>query len=486
MLAEKFPESGQIPKFAGIFGSISLMHNQKRGDMPLWYKALKGYIRTLYENVFYKDVVYIGTENIPSDGTPLMVVSDHQNSLNDSLGILLSFRDRLVHFIVRADVFSLSTAADKFLRSIGLLPAYRMNFEGEEALGSNQETFRDAEEALLSGDTVVIFPEAGHQDHHHLGTFSYGYTRMAFGAAERGGFEKEIFILPSANHYDDYFGMRRKQLVMYGSPISLKPYYELYKTKPRTAQRQVNALVRAQIEGMMLDVRDEEHYSSIWSALRSFLGRRYCHDKGLDPDNLTDKLQSDKELAAKMEAAGDESFYESMDKYGSALDSLGASEKVYESKPDKVGLAANAVLYLILFPVFVFSLWPTVVSYFLPKHFIDKVGDKMLSGSFYFALNVLFILPLLGLLTFVVALCIGMGFIRSVVWVLLLPFLCWFCWQYVQWLRELRQGWRVASAAREKLSELASLREELSERMDGIVKTDDAADELEGESGDKE
>lgn len=65
--------------------------------------------------------------------------------MNDALGVLLSIRDRLVHLIVRADVFALSPIADKFLRSIGLLPAFRLNWEGEQALENNGATFRDSE-----------------------------------------------------------------------------------------------------------------------------------------------------------------------------------------------------------------------------------------------------------------------------------------------------------------------------------------------------
>ena len=441
--------------------------------IPGWYKALKGYIRFLYETIFYRDVKYIGTGIIPADGTPLMVVSDHQNSLNDSLGILLSFRDRVVRFIVRADVFALSPLADKFLRSIGLLPAYRLNFEGEDALSNNEDTFRDAEESLLEGNTVVIFPEAGHQDHHFLGTFSYGYTRMAFGAAEKSGFEKEIFILPSANHYDNYFGMRRRQVVLFGKPISLKPFYELYKTKPRTAQRQVNALVRAQIEGMMLDIRDEEHYSSIWSILSGDQGEAYCREQDSDPEDLGSKLRTDKELAARIEAAADPDLYEAADKYYDALKKLSFSEKIYDKEPEKSSVIFDTLLYVLLFPAFMFSLWPTVVSYLLPKHFIDKVGDKMLSGSFYFAVNILFILPILGLLTFVVALCAGLGFVRALVWVLLFPFLCWFCWQYVQWVRELRQSYAYTKTSAEDLERVASLRHNLESRLGKALKVSD-------------
>ena len=192
-----------------------------KAKVPALYSGFKSYVRFLTEKIYYRKVYYLNTENVPEDGTPLLVVSDHQNSLNDALGILMSIRDRVVHVIVRADVFALSPIADKFLRSIGLLPAFRLNWEGEAALKNNGATFRDSEKSLLDGSTVAIYPEAGHQDRHWLGTFSYGYTKMAFEAAEMGNFEKEIFILPSCNHYSEYAGLRNEMLIKYGTPISL-------------------------------------------------------------------------------------------------------------------------------------------------------------------------------------------------------------------------------------------------------------------------
>lgn len=86
--------------------------------MPVLYRAFKSYVRFLVEKVYYRRTYYINKDNVPADGTSLLVVSDHQNSMNDALGILMSIEDRVVHFIVRADVFALSTFADKFLRSI--------------------------------------------------------------------------------------------------------------------------------------------------------------------------------------------------------------------------------------------------------------------------------------------------------------------------------------------------------------------------------
>ena len=121
---------------------------------------------------------------------------------------------------------------------------------------NNAASFEDIEDELLHDGTVLLYPEAGHQDKHWLGQFSLVYLHILFEAARKTGFQKEMFVLPSCNHYSDYFHAREKMLVCYGTPISLAPYYELYQTRPRTAQRQVNQLVRQQINDMMLNIND--------------------------------------------------------------------------------------------------------------------------------------------------------------------------------------------------------------------------------------
>ena len=201
------------------------------------YHMFKAYVRFLHDKIYYKETYVVNPEAVPAEGVPCLIASNHQNCMNDPLGLVTSFHDRKLHVITRADVFMVSPVADKFLRAIGLLPAFRLDYEGEGALGKNAETFRASEQALIDGKTLLMYPEAGHQDKRWLGTFSFGYTKMAFEAAELGNFEKEVFILPACNHYSHYFGMRNRMLVKFGTPISLQPYYELYKTKPRTAQR---------------------------------------------------------------------------------------------------------------------------------------------------------------------------------------------------------------------------------------------------------
>ncbi len=173
--------------------------------------------------MLFTDTRVIGRENIPEDGSSVVIASDHQNGLNDAVGILLALDDRKVHFLVRADAFSIHPLAAKLFYSIGLLPAFRLNYQGADSLDKNSDSFDKLENLLLEGKAITIFPEAGHQSGHWLGKFSYGYTRLAFQAAERDGFNKEIFILPACNHYSKYNGLRNQALNRFGNPVSLKP-----------------------------------------------------------------------------------------------------------------------------------------------------------------------------------------------------------------------------------------------------------------------
>ena len=147
--------------------------NKNKVEKPGWlYRTFWFYLRFFYNKIFYKRTYKVNGEVIPQNGTPLLIVSNHQNCLNDPLGLVFSFSDRKPYVITRADVFSVSPMADKFLRAIGLLPAFRLDYDGEGALGKNTATFQVSEKALIEGKTVIMYPEAGHRDKHWLGTFS--------------------------------------------------------------------------------------------------------------------------------------------------------------------------------------------------------------------------------------------------------------------------------------------------------------------------
>jgi 1-acyl-sn-glycerol-3-phosphate acyltransferase len=412
----------------------------KKDQMGWGYRLTKAYFRWASTGIFLRHYYRLGTENIPAPGTPTLVAMNHQNAFLDALGVLLSKDDRRWHFIARADAFDIHPLFGKFILWAGVLPAFRLQYQGEEALANNDETFRLTEEGLLSGQSVLIFPEAGHQDKHWLGTFSYGYTRMAFQAAEKANFEKEIFILPAANHYSAYTGLRNRMLVRFGTPVSLQPYYELYKEKPRTAQREVNRLVRAQIEAMMLDIQDLDHYADIDFA-RTLLPR---------PNRLPEQLEADQALVHRLEGFD----FTAVGAYRQALENDRLQDSQFTDRPNWGFVVADMLLLLLLLPLAILALWPSLLCWYLPKYFSNRLGDVMLQSSFHVGLNVLVLLPLSFCLTWLVTgLCAGcwIGLAHA----LLIGPLCIFEWYYAKLLRDV---WRDIRFLRKDTAPLAALR----------------------------
>ncbi len=442
------------------------------------YRVFKSYLRMLHNKVYYKDISIIQAENIPSNGTPLLIVSNHQNCLNDPLGILFSINDRKINFITRADVFALHPIANKFLRSIGLLPAFRLNYDGEASLGKNDETFKMSERALIEGNTVVMFPEAGHQDKHWLGDFSLGYTKLAFEAAEMGNFETDIKILPSCNHYSYYFGIRNQFLIKFGTPISLQPYYELYKTRPRTAQREVNKLVREQIENLMLNVTDLENYEAI-DFIRNSYGVDYATSEGYNVQLLSDKMEADKRLVAIIESAKREQPEIVQDAFAHAveLQSLLAKMRIDFAtlckQPAMLKNIAKLVGLVLLLPLWLVSMLSAGPIYGVAMGlFKSKSKDKMFQGTFLFAISALFTIPLVAIATLIIGTwLVNIWF--AIVYVLITPLLLIFAWQYKEIFKRVVSNIRyICNYKDATVSRMKQLKDELYGKMNKITRKD--------------
>lgn len=458
---------------------VKMSNNNKKVEKPGWiYRMFKVYLRFLHDRIYYKKTYQVNADAVPEDGTPLLIVSNHQNCLNDPLGLVFAFRDRKPHVITRADVFMVSPVANKFLRSIGLLPAFRLDYEGEGALGKNAETFRESEQALIDGKTVIMYPEAGHQDKRWLGTFSFGYTKMAFEAAELAGFGKEVFILPACNHYSHYFGLRNRMLVKYGTPISIAPYYELYKTKPRTAQREVNKLVREQISSLMLDIRDLDNYEAI-DFIRTTYGVDYAKRQLTDPDYLPERLLADKELVARMDEAyredGTERQAATAAAYNAArllrqgIGELGITDRHLHEEVNPLALGFKLMALLILLPLWVFSWWPSMPVYWIPMSiFRAKMKDPMFEGTLLYGSAALFTIPLFSLLTLLV---VGFtnGWLTALIYVALFPLLMLFCHKYAQCAKHALQTLKclIHPASVDKLKRM---RKDMYALLDGVLK----------------
>lgn len=404
----------------------------------LGYRGYKRYVRFMNDHIMYRRIYYLNKENIPALGEPCMIVSNHQNCANDPLILLLGLENKSHPFIIaRGNVFSWHPIITRFFLWLGMLPAFRLAYDGEENLKNNAETIRISGGKMLEGNRLIMYPEGGHQDKRWLGDFSYGYTRLAFETAESDGFRHDIKILPSANHYSNYFGLQADAMIHFGTPISLEPYYELYKQKPRTAQREVNRLVREQIENLMLDIRDLEHYDQLDWLRESEYGDLYAKSQGLRASCLPDKLKADKQLVAALAEKTDETsefLFNQIDEIREEEKRLGVNEEDMKDRKGWGMVLLSLLAQLLLLPLWLVSLYPNGIHYGLPKLFLRT--DRMFENSWTFIIPVVVGIPFFFLLTVLVCGLVWGWWWQSAVWMLLMIYpgslFAWYEWKWMQ------------------------------------------------------
>lgn len=440
-----------------------------------YYSLFRRYVSFINSRFYFRRVHTVGIENMPKDGNPVVLVSNHQNCLNDPLALALMFKDRRPHFLARANVFK-NPMANRALRYLGLLPAYRVKFDGFSAVKKNQDTLEEVDVALQRGETVILYPECGHQDKRWLGNFSQAYLKMAFGAAEATEFKKEVFIMPTANHYSNYYHAREDMMIKFGTPISIAPYYELYKERPRQAMREVNELVRGQIESLMLDIRDLDNYDTIDFLRESSFGEHYAQSKGYHPDNLPEKLLADKELVAKIERAKAEKpeevrkIFNNTRRFISGLKELGIREWLFEGSNSIFDQIWQGILLIMGLPLFLVCIVPTALLFIVPSLFIKRfIKDQMFRSSINVGATVLITYPLCCIIPSVVLWCTA-GWLWGLIYFVAFPVMFVYAWNYIRWTIKYIGCYRFLNPRnKKKVARLSRLRNGIYRKLDKLL-----------------
>lgn len=422
------------------------------------YRIFKAYFKLLNNHLLYRNVYILGKENIPNDGEPLIVVSNHQNNANDALGLILMFKNSQFPTISTSGVFLAKLPILRsFFYGLGMLPAYRADYEGLENVAKNIASQEEMERRLSMGCPLIIYPEGTGQFGRYLGRFIPNYLHMAFQTAEAEGWKRDIKIVPSANHYSDYFDVQTEFMIRVGEPFSLKPFYERYQRKPRTTVREINEILHARVLDMMLHVEDREHYDAIDFIRTSAFGDQFAG--GELP--LPERLEKDKLLVRLLqEHFSDECYNEVL--------RLRTMEQSHSLKDqwiaDEVGWARwclDGLGNLILLPLWIVSLWPHALFYYLPTLLLGE--NLMYTNTYRVLLNSLVLVPVAAVVTLCVTAALGcwwLGFVWIALWALQARF-AWWMWQR---LKKFKGQYFILSHERE-MSELKDVREKIASQL---------------------
>lgn len=447
----------------------------KPRDHSLFLKAFRLYLQYVNSGLYFRKEHIVGLENVPENGNPVVVVSNHQNCLNDPLCVCLMLTDRRMNFLARANVFK-NPIFNKALRAMGLLPAYRMSHEGFGAIGNNQATLDAAGQALTDGETVMLYPEADHQDKRWLGNFKIGYLRIAFGAAEKMGFKEDVMILPSCNHYSNYFHARTEMLIRFGEPISLKPYYERYQEAPRETMVEINNIVRSKIQEMMLHIDDLENYEAIDFLRETGYGTSYAKRHGFKHRFLPSRLRADQKFVDDLKRAGQEHGEELKAIYSDTLHlaneykRLGIRDWLFVHNPSIEAPILRGLGLLILLPLFIISIIPTCLLFIIPRIFTKAlIKDQMFISSFNVAVSAFVSVPICQLIP-TALIWIFVGFWWALGYFAAFPFMFILVWHYMRLWQKFKGSCNfVKPKNRTTIDKLRELRQSIHNRLDAIL-----------------
>ncbi len=363
------------------------------------YNLLYCYVHPLHNFIYYRRFYVLNRDRIPH-GKPVVAISNHQNGLTDALGILFGFSKdgRKPVFIARADIFKREIAA-KGLRFLRIMPAFRKMDVGTAGVGENEAIFNQSAEVLTNNGVVALFPEAGHQNCHHLGTFKKGFARIAFRAAEMMDFKEPVYIQPMSNHYDNYFSVQGKLVITFGEPFEFTDLYELYKTQPHRAEKILTDRARVVVEGLMLDIKDLDHYEE-YEMLCAVYGNELLKEEHKPMSYFPNQLDASRRVVKMLDDCRETNpdiFNDIMKtayRYCHSLDKMHLRDWVFAQKLTTAGFLLRLLLCIVLTPIVVACWLINIVPFSVSSFITRNIKDYMLHSSFHFAVGFLVAYPL--------------------------------------------------------------------------------------------
>ncbi|RNC84614.1 MAG: hypothetical protein ED557_06445 [Balneola sp.] len=222
----------------------------------LWYQTFRYPIVKFGLHLFYKRIIIEGKERLPKKA-PILFVPNHQNSFMDAL-LVVTHVNPFIYFLTRAQAFN-PPLMGKFLRSLNMLPVYRVR-DGLSSVTKNNAIFDQCIEYMKRDDAILVFPEANHDLRRRVRPLSKGFTRIAFDAEVREGWNMNLHVIPVGLNYEEHRRSRNSVRVVFGEPILMKKYKELFEKDEREATAKLKEEVSEGIKKTIMHVPNLDHY----------------------------------------------------------------------------------------------------------------------------------------------------------------------------------------------------------------------------------
>jgi 1-acyl-sn-glycerol-3-phosphate acyltransferase len=394
--------------------------------------------RFWHNNVFYRKVIVLGLENINYDHH-LIFAPNHQNALMDALAVLFTQKGYLV-FLARADIFRRKTIA-AILYFFKILPVYRMR-DGFSNLKANDEIFTKTIDVLKNKNGLVILPEGDHAGFRRLRQLKKGICRVAFQSDEATGFSLKIKIIPVGIEFSNYSRFRQVLTVVYGKPIEVSEFSDLYKVSPERALNELRSRLSSEMKSLMIHIDSEEDYEAI-DELRIMINGKFSDDIKF-PKLFRDRILINKMnlLKTSNPAVYTKICWLSL-KVKSKAKELNTDYRLLEKKKHPLGWLITGMAGIILtFPLFIYGNIFNLTFLEIPSLQVRKIRDPQFHSSLKYAISLVLAYVFLPVYL-VLSLFIFSSWWLGLLIFLTLPLSGLFSWNYYLEFLRIIGGFRV-------------------------------------------
>ena len=349
---------------------------------------------------YFRKKQIVKFQNIPKRA-PIIFAPNHQNTLMDPF-ITSIYSRRQTGFLARASAFKNPLVA-RILNWLKMKPVYRPR-DGMENLIKNDEVFKACYEVLSMNMSFIMFPEGSHNRKRHLRLFKKGFTRIALGAMEESDYQLKVKIIPVGLNYSDHLYQGGDLLVIFGKPIEVADYIELYKENQPKAINKLKLEIHEKIKELIIHIDDEEHYEMI-DSLREIYRLNMIESLNLRKRNLFDQFNADKRTIEKIEKHlsnhlnAAEQIDNNIKEYKSTLYALKLKESIfYKNNKSFIVAILNSLILLISSPIFAFSIINGFVPYYIIRFIIKhQIHDDHFYTAFKSTIG-MFLFPIFYML----------------------------------------------------------------------------------------
>ena len=146
--------------------------------------------------------------------------------------------------------------------------------------------------------------------------------------------------------------------------------------------RELNEPIREKVKSMMLYTDDLAHHDLYDFIRKSKVGEEHAMALGKNPDILPERLESDQHLWAELEK-GVAAHPEIADELTETMKDIRTVEKKMllrehageQKKQCGIKLALSVLAQILMLPLWIFSLFPSAIMYFIPPMFMPGKED---------------------------------------------------------------------------------------------------------------